>query len=175
MFLAAADVGGIQANDNLSGGHSFRQSRHRIERSPHRLQDRFEKLLFLGSSCTTREAFSIIGCLALCWQDHWSRPTNGMRSPKSLAFKLCQAYRRQHGFRPCQQICLGRATTSITRTVMSLRLCCDAFTWQRFLGSLASRFTELGKPRREFVYIEDAADACVFLMKSYSDGALERI
>ena len=172
VFLAAAKVGGILANDTFSA--QFLYDNLMIEaniiQAAHQAQ--VEKLLFLGSSCIypkhadqpiTEEAL-LTGPL---------EPTNEWYAIAKIAgIKLAQAYRRQYG---CD---------FISAMPTNLYGPGDNFDLQssHVLPALIRKAHEAklsgadhlvvwgsGKPYREFLHVDDCADACVFLMKHYSD------
>lgn len=171
VFLAAARVGGIHANDaypadfiydNLAIESNIVHAAHRIG---------VEKLLFLGSSCIyPRDAAQPMTESALLTGP--LEPTNQWYAIAKIAgIKLCQAYRRQHG---CDFISAmptnlygpgdnfhpenSHVPAALLRRFHDAKLggARDVVVW----GT--------GRPRREFLYVEDAADACVHLMRHYS-------
>jgi GDP-L-fucose synthase len=172
VFLAAATVGGILANDSRPA--EFLYDNLAIEANViHAARAAgVEKLLFLSSSCVyprlapqpmTEEAL-LTGAL---------EPTNQWYAVAKIAgMKLCQAYRRQYG---CDFICAmptnlyGQGdnydpASSHVAAALQVKV-------QRAKAALA-RSIEIwgtGTPTREFLYVDDLADALVFLMKSYSD------
>lgn len=172
VILAAAKVGGILANatrpadflhDNLAIATSVIEASYR---------HRTGKLLFLGSSCIypkfadqpIREEALLTGAL---------EPTNEAYAIAKIAgIKLAAAYRRQHGcdfisamptnlYGPGDNYDLeaGHVIPALIRKAHEAkRDGADTFTiW----GS--------GSPRREFLHVDDLADACVFLLETYSD------
>jgi GDP-L-fucose synthase len=172
IFLAAATVGGILANATRPA--EFLYDNLAIETNVIHAAWRtgVEKLLLLGSSCIyprlapqpmTEEAL-LTGPL---------EPTNEWYAVAKIAgIKLCQAYRRQYG---CDFIC-----------AMPTNLCGEGDNYDLQSGHVAAamqvkvhraimtgaREVEIwgtGMPRREFLYVEDLADALVFMMKHYSD------
>ena len=171
VFLAAARVGGILANDTFPV--DFLRDNLSIELNVIDAAHRHgvKKLLFLGSSCIypkfapqpMKEEHLLTGEL---------EPTNEPYAiAKIVGIKLCQAYRRQHG--------------ADFISVMPTNLCGpgDNFDLEtsHVLAALVRKFHEAkehgdpsvlvwgtGKPRREFLYVDDLADACLFLMNNYS-------
>ncbi|HEY0129857.1 MAG TPA: GDP-L-fucose synthase [Allosphingosinicella sp.] len=172
VFLAAAKVGGILANDsypadflydNLMIEANVIEAAHRVE---------VEKLLFLGSSCIypkfapqpiTEDAL-LTGPL---------EPTNEWYAIAKIAgIKLAQAYRRQH----------GRDFISAMPTNLYGPGDNFALNSSHVLPALIRKAHEArssgaplvvwgtGSPRREFLYVDDCADACVLLMNSYADA-----
>jgi GDP-L-fucose synthase len=171
VFLAAARVGGILANstypadflrDNLQIQVNVIESGHRHG---------VAKLCFLGSSCIypklapqpLREEYLLTGPL---------EPTNEWYAIAKLAgIKLCQAYSRQHGFSaisllPTNLYGPGDNFSLQNSHVLPalIRRCHEA----RERGDAELVVWGTGTPRREFLHVDDLADACVFLMRNYA-------
>jgi GDP-L-fucose synthase len=173
IFLAAALVGGIHANNtypadfianNLAIALNVIRGAHNVG---------VKKLLALGSSCIypkyaeqpMREEMLLSGPL---------EPTNEWYAiAKISAIKLCDAYRRQH----------GDDFISVMPTNMygpndnyhALNSHVPAALIRRFHEAKLNNTPTVtvwgsGKPRREFIAADDAADACIFVMKCYSDA-----
>jgi GDP-L-fucose synthase len=171
VFLAAAKVGGIHANntypvdflyDNLVIETNIIQGAHRAG---------VKKLLFLGSSCIyPREAAQPITEEALLTGP--LEPTNEWYAIAKIAgIKLCQAYRRQHGSdfisaMPTNLFGPGDNFHPENSHVPAGLL--TRFHQAKVDGSDEVTVWGTGSPKREFLYVDDLADACVFLMKHYS-------
>jgi len=171
VIVAAARVGGIHANntypvdflsDNLAIELNIINAAWAIG---------VGKLLFLGSSCIyPREAEQPVSEAALLTGP--LEPTNEWYAIAKIAgIKLCQAYRRQHGCdfisaMPCNLYGPGDNFHPENSHVPAalLRRIHEA----RVAGDRAVTVWGTGRPRREFLYVDDLADACVFLMKHYS-------
>ncbi|WP_423141277.1 GDP-L-fucose synthase [Parablastomonas sp. CN1-191] len=172
VFLAAARVGGIVAND--SAPVDFLQDNLLIATAviAGAYEGGAEKLLNLGSSCIyPRLAPQPIPEDALLTGP--LEPTNEWYAiAKIAAIKLAQAYRKQYGadmisamptnlYGPGDNFDLtsSHVMPALIRKVHEAKQTGSAVTiW----GT--------GTPRREFLYVDDCADACVFLMKHYSDA-----
>jgi GDP-L-fucose synthase len=173
VFCAAARVGGIQANSAFMAGFSMEnlQITCNIIDCAHIYG--VEKLLYLGSSCIyprecpqpVREDYLLTGPL---------EPTNeGYALAKIVGVRLCEYYRKQYGahFISCMPAnlygpgdCYDESKNHVVPALI-----------RRFhnakIGNLpAVEIWGTGAARREFMYIDDAAEACVFLMEHY-DGA----
>lgn len=172
VFLAAAKVGGILANDsfpadfltdNLLIATNVIDAAHR---------QGVAKLLFLGSSCIyPRLAPQPIVEDALLSGP--LEPTNAWYAIAKIAgIKLCQAYRRQHGCdfisaMPTNLYGPGDNFDLASSHVLPalIRKAHEA----KASGADAITIWGTGLPRREFLNVDDLADACVFLMQHYSD------
>ena len=174
VVVAAAKVGGILANASYPADflHENLMIEANLIHAAHRVG--VAKLLFLGSSCIyPREAPQPIPEDALLTGP--LEPTNEWYAIAKIAgIKLCQAYRRQHG---CD---------FISAMPCNLYGPNDYFHPERshVIPALIRRFHEAarrgdaevvcwgtGRPRREFLHVDDLADACVFLLRRYSDAA----
>jgi len=171
VFLAAAKVGGIHANstypadfiaDNLGIALNVIRGAH---------LHGVKKLLFLGSSCIypklapqpMTEDMLLTGPL---------EPTNQWYAVAKIAgIKLCEAYRRQHGadfvsVMPTNLYGPGDNYHPDDSHVPAALI-------RRLHESKVAKSPDVtvwgtGKPRREFLAVDDLADACVFVMKHYS-------
>lgn len=174
VFLAAAIVGGIVANDsnpvefltdNLQIQSNILSTAHKIG---------VEKLLFLGSSCIyprlapqpLQEDSLLTGPL---------EPTNQWYAVAKIAgIKQCQAYRKEYGrdFISCMPTNLygpGDNFDLMSSHVLPALLV-KAHN-AKMAGDPVLAVWGSGNPRREFLYVEDAAEACVHLMKTYSEDS----
>jgi GDP-L-fucose synthase len=171
VFLAAAKVGGILANDSYPADFLFDNliiETNLIE-AAHRCQ--VEKLLFLGSSCIyPKQAVQPIDESALLTGPLES--TNEWYAIAKIAgIKLCQAYRRQHG---CDFI--SAMPTNLYGPGDNFDLQSSHVLPALIRKAHEAKVSQLpsmtiwgtGSPRREFLFVDDCADACVHLMKNYS-------
>jgi GDP-L-fucose synthase len=178
VFLAAAKVGGIAANDTLRAEFIYDNLiiAANVIHAAH--ENGAEKLMFLGSSCIypklapqpLREDSMLTGPL---------EPTNEPYAIAKIAgIKMVEAYRNQYG--------------SDFINVMPTNLYGPGDNYHpehsHVVAALIRRFHEAkhagiskvvvwgtGTPRREFLYVDDLADACIHLMKNYSSGELVNI
>jgi len=173
VVITAAKVGGILANatspadflyDNLMIEANLIHAAH---------ESGADKLLFLGSSCIyPKEAAQPIGEDALLGGA--LEPTNEAYAVAKIAgVKLCQAYRAQHGkdfisVMPCNLYGAGdRFDAAASHVIPALMMKAEA---AKMRGDAALEVWGTGAPLREFLYVDDLADACVFALKNYSDG-----
>jgi GDP-L-fucose synthase len=171
VFLAAAKVGGILANDTYPADFLYDNLilEANIIHAAHKVG--VEKLMFLGSSCIypkfaeqpIREESLLTGEL---------ETTNEWYAIAKIAgIKLCQAYRRQHGrdfisAMPTNLYGPGDNFDLKSSHVMPalIRKAHEA----KVSGASDITVWGTGTPRREFLHVDDCADACVHLMKTYS-------
>ena len=172
IFLAAARVGGIHANNAYPA--EFLHDNLVIETSIVNAawKTGVEKLLFLGSACIyPKEAPQPMAEDALLTGP--LEPTNEWYSLAKIAgIKLCQAYRRQYGCdfiaaQPNNLYGPGDNFDLMNSHVLPA-LMSKAHT-AKIKGDPSIEVWGSGRPKREFLYVEDLADALVFLMEHYSD------
>lgn len=173
VFLAAAKVGGILANDSYPA--DFLYDNLMIEANVIEAAHRSgtQKLLFLGSSCIyPRLAPQPIPEDALLTGP--LEPTNEWYAIAKIAgIKLCEAYRRQHGsdFISAMPTNLyGPGDNFDLQSSHVLPALIRKAHAAKQEGAAALPIWGTGSPLREFLHVDDCADACVFLMKSYSDA-----
>jgi GDP-L-fucose synthase len=172
VFIAAAKVGGIHANDTQPAAFLFEnlQIQNNLIHSAHK--NGVRKLLFLGSSCIypklapqpLKEEYLLTGPL---------EPTNEWYAVAKIAgIKLCQAYRRQHG---CDFISAmptnmyGPNDNYDLQTSHVLPALIRKFHEAKQTSAATVTCWGTGAPLREFLYADDLAGACVFLMQNYSE------
>jgi GDP-L-fucose synthase len=172
VFLAAAKVGGILANDSYPADfiRDNLQIQTNVIDAAHR--HGVDKLLFLGSSCIyprecpqpIREEYLLSGPL---------EETNQWYAVAKIAgIKQCQAYRRQYGF---NAVCAmptnlyGPGDNFDPKTSHALPALLRRFHEAAENGDETITVWGSGKPRREFLHVDDLADACLFLMRHYNE------
>ncbi|KAB7732024.1 NAD-dependent epimerase/dehydratase family protein [Rudanella paleaurantiibacter] len=172
VFLAAAKVGGILANNTYRAEFLYDNLMIESNIIHSAYQNKVTKLLFLGSSCIypkmapqpLREESLLTGLL---------EPTNEPYAIAKIAgIKLCEAYRSQYG------------ANFISAMPTNLYGPNDNYDLQgsHVLPALIRKFHDAkinnlptvevwgtGSPRREFLHADDLADACVFLMNNYNE------
>ncbi len=174
VFLAAGRVGGIQPNDSYPADFIYDNLaiEANVIHAAHKVG--VEKLLFLGSSCIyPRAAAQPMSESALLTGP--LEPTNEWYAIAKIAgIKLCQAYRRQH-----RRDFIAAMPTNLYGPGDNFHpqnSHVPAALLRRFHEAKVAHAAEVtvwgtGTPRREFMFVEDAADACVHLMKHYSGEA----
>lgn len=173
IFLAAAKVGGIQANDRYRAEfiHQNLLIEANVIHGAHCAG--VQRLLFLGSSCIyprdcpqpIREEYLLSGPL---------EPTNEPYAIAKIAgVKLCESYNRQYGRKY-----ITAMPTNLYGPNDNYDLC-DSHALAALLSKAAQAKRDgarrlvvwgTGKPRREFLHVDDLADACVFLMEQGYEG-----
>ena len=171
VFVAAATVGGIMANNSRPAEFLYDNLVIETNIVDAAWRTGVEKLLFLGSSCVypkfaeqpIREEALLTGAL---------EPTNEWYAIAKIAgIKLCQAYRRQYD---CDFISAMPTNLYGQGDSYDLAQSHVAAALQVKIHRAVREKTDsveiwgTGKPRREFLFVDDLADALVFLMKRYS-------
>jgi len=172
IFMAAATVGGILANDTRPADFLYDNMTIETNVIDGAWRTGVEKLLLLGSSCIyprlapqpIPETALLTGAL---------EPTNEWYAIAKIAgIKLCQAYRRQHG---CDFISTmppnlygpnDNFDPSSSHVLPALLLKAHR---AKIGGVGEMEIWGSGSPRREFLYVDDLADALVHVMKTYSE------
>lgn len=178
VVMAAARVGGIQANntrpaefirDNLLIQDNVIDAAHRAG---------VAKFVFLGSSCIypklapqpIKEDYLLTGPL---------EPTNEWYAVAKIAgLKMCQAYRRQYGFNAISLMptnLYGPGDNFDLENSHVLPALIRRFHEAKQRGDTTMTIWGTGTPRREFLHVDDLADAVVHLMKSYEDEPIVNI
>lgn len=172
VFLAAAKVGGIQANNTYRAEFLYDNLAIQLNVINEAYISGVKKLLFLGSSCIypklapqpLREESLLTGLL---------EPTNEPYAIAKIAgIKMCEAYRDQYG---CNFISAmptnlyGPNDNYDLKNSHVLPALLRKFHEAQEGGSSGVEVWGSGTPKREFLHVDDMAEACVFLMKNY-DG-----
>ncbi len=176
VFLAAAKVGGIIANDRNPADFMYDNMIMEMNVIKSAMENNVKKLMFLGSSCIypkmapqpMREEYLLTGEL--------EQTNEAYALAKISGLKYCEYLNRQYG------------TDFISVMPTNLYGKNDNYhpEYSHVLPALIRRFHEAkisnksevvcwgtGKPKREFLYADDLADACVFLMENYSASELQ--
>ena len=172
VMLAAAKVGGILANDSYPAEFLYDNLMIEANIVDAAWRNGTEKLLFLGSSCIYpkfAEQPIVEGALLTGPLE----PTNEWYAVAKIAgIKLCQAYRRQYGadFISAMPTNLyGPGDNYDLQSSHVLPALIRKAHEAREAGASSIEIWGTGTPRREFLHVDDLADGCVFLMKTYSD------
>ena len=175
VFLASTRSGGIAANQKYAADfiYSNLESQNNIIHASYKFG--VKKLLFFAGSCVypkecpqpMKEEYLLTGPLEVT--------SEAYSIAKIAGIKLCQSYKKQYGF---------NAITAIPATVYGPGSDVEAET-AHVIGALIGKFASAvsngdkevvvwgtGKPCREFLYVSDFVDACLFLMEKYNDNEM---
>lgn len=178
IFLAAAKVGGIQANNIYRGEFLYQNLMIEANVVHAAFEAGVKRMLFLGSSCIyprdcaqpIREEYLLTG------------PLEATNEPYAIAkiagLKLCESYNRQYGTRyvaamPTNLYGPNDNYDLANSHVLPALIRKAHEAKQR--GETRLVVWGTGRPRREFLYVDDLAEACVFLMDNESSEALINI
>ena len=171
VFLAAAKVGGIQANNIYRADFLYENLMIESNIIHASYVNRVNKLLFLGSSCIypkmapqpLKEEYLLTDEL-----EHTNEP---YAIAKIAGIKLCESYRRQYG---CNFISAmptnlyGPNDNYDLNNSHVLPALLRKFHTAKLNGEKEVTVWGSGNPMREFLYVDDLADACLFLMREYN-------
>lgn len=178
VFLAAAKVGGIVANNTYKGQFLFEnlQIQNSVIHGSHLAG--VKKLMFLGSSCIypklapqpLKEDYLLTGLL---------EPTNEPYAIAKIAgIKMCEAYRDQYGSNFISVMptnLYGPNDNYDLNNSHVLPAMIRKFHEAKRDGKPTVELWGTGSPMREFLHADDLADACVYLMETYDDSTLVNI
>jgi GDP-L-fucose synthase len=178
VFLAAAKVGGIVANNKFRADFLYENLMIQSNVIHHSYLNSVTKLLFLGSSCIypkfapqpIKEEYLLTGEL---------EPTNEPYAIAKIAgIKMCDAYRSQFG---CNFISVmptnlyGLNDNYDLENSHVLPAMLRKFHEAKISNASFVTLWGTGSPKREFLHADDMADACVFLMQNYNDSEIINI
>ena len=178
VFLAAAKVGGILANNTYRADFLYDNLMIEANVIHSAWQYGVQKLMFLGSSCIypkmapqpLKEDYLLTGLL---------EPTNEPYAIAKIAgIKLCDAYRAQHGSRFISVMptnLYGPNDNYHPENSHVLPALIRKFHEAKRDGAPFVTLWGTGTPRREFLHVDDLADACYFLMQTYDEPGLVNI
>lgn len=178
VFLAAAKVGGIEANNTYRAQFIYENLMIQNNVIHHSYLNGVKKLLFLASSCVypklapqpIKEEYLLTGDL---------EPTNEPYAIAKIAgIKMCENYNRQYGTRfisvmPTNLYGPGDNYDPETSHVLPALL--YKFNRAKVEGLDKVEAWGSGKPRREFLHVDDLARACFHLMHNYEDSKIVNI
>jgi GDP-L-fucose synthase len=178
VFLAAAKVGGIVANNTYRADFLYENLAIQNNVIHAAYVNQVTKLMFLGSSCIypklapqpLKESYLLTGLL---------EPTNEPYAIAKIAgIKMCEAYRAQYG---CNFISVmptnlyGPNDNYDLQNSHVLPAMIRKFHEAKERGDQSMELWGTGSPMREFLYADDLAEACMFLMETYNDAELVNI
>ncbi|TRX13409.1 GDP-L-fucose synthase [Flavobacterium gawalongense] len=178
VFLAAAKVGGIIANNTYRADFIYENLMIQNNVIHQAYVNNVKKLMFLGSSCIypklapqpLKEDYLLTGVL---------EPTNEPYAIAKIAgIKMCDAYRDQYG---CNFISVmptnlyGPNDNYDLTTSHVLPAMLRKFIMAKRNGDASVTIWGTGSPKREFLHADDLAEACLFLMENYNEAGLVNI
>ena len=178
VFLAAAKVGGIIANNTFRADFIYENLMIQSNVIHQAYVNGVKKLMFLGSSCIypklapqpLKEEYLLTGLL---------EPTNEPYAIAKIAgIKMCDAYRDQYG---CNFISVmptnlyGPNDNYDLNNSHVLPAMLRKFIMAKRKGEASVTIWGTGSPLREFLHADDLAEACLFLMENYNDAGLVNI
>ena len=178
VFLAAAKVGGIKANDDFRGDFIYQNImiQSNIIKSSH--DNGVKKLLFLGSSCIypkmspqpIKEEYLLTGLL---------EPTNDAYAIAKIAgIKMCQDFNKQYGTNYISVMPTNLYGTNDNYDLNNshvLPALIRKFHEAKIEGKDQVEIWGSGTPKREFLHVDDLADACIHLMLNYNGSEIVNI
>lgn len=178
VFLAAAKVGGILANDSYPAEFIYRNLAIQTHVIDAAYRSGVRKLLFLGSSCIypkhapqpMKETDLLSGTL---------EPTNEAYAVAKIAgIKMCQAYNRQYATRFMSAMptnLYGPHDNFDLNSSHVLPAMIRKFHEAKIGGASSVVLWGTGTPRREFLHVDDLAEACLFLMQNDAGGEIVNV
>ena len=178
VFLAAAKVGGIVANNTYKADFIYENLMIQNNVIHQAYVNKVKKLMFLGSSCIypkmapqpLKEEYLLTGIL---------EPTNEPYAIAKIAgIKMCDSYRDQYG---CNFISVmptnlyGPNDNYDLKNSHVLPAMLRKFITAKRNNDASVTIWGTGSPKREFLYADELADACLFLMESHNDSGLVNI
>ena len=178
VILAAAKVGGIQANISYPAQFIYENLAIQNNIIHSSYQYRAKKLLFFGSACSypricpqpMKEEYLLSGYL---------EPTNEPYAVAKIAgIKMCEAYNRQYG---TNFICAvptniyGPNDNFDPNNSHVIPALIRKFHEAKIKGLPSVKVWGSGNQRREFIYVDDVAEACLFLMNNYNNSKIINI
>ena len=178
VFLAAAKVGGIKANDDFRADFIYENImiQSNIIKASH--DNGVKKLLFLGSTCIypkmspqpIKEEYLLTGSL---------EPTNDAYAiAKISGIKMCQSFNKQYGTNYISVMptnLYGPNDNYDLNNSHVLPAMIRKFHEAKLEGKNEVEIWGTGTPKREFLYVDDLADACHHLMLNYNDSEIVNI
>lgn len=173
VFLAAAKVGGIKANSDMCGDFIYQNLMIQSNIIESSREYGVKKLLFLGSSCIypkmcpqpIKEEYLLSGYL---------EPTNDAYSIAKIAgIKMCQSYNYQYGTNFISVMptnLYGGGDNYDPNTSHVLPALINKIHTAKINNTKFVEVWGTGDPMREFLYVDDLADACIYLINNYDSS-----
>jgi GDP-L-fucose synthase len=178
VFMAAAKVGGILANNNYRGDFLYKNIMIQSNVIECARVSKVKKLLFMGSSCIypklaaqpLKEEYLLSGLL-----ENTNEP---YAIAKIAGIKMCEAYRHQYGCNFINVMPTNLYGPNDNYDVLNSHVLPAMI--RKFHQAVTNREEAVilwgtGTPQREFLYVDDLAEACVYLMKVYNSAEVLNI
>jgi GDP-L-fucose synthase len=178
VFLAAAKVGGIKANNEMKGDFIYENIMIQSNIIKSSKDHNVKKLIFLGSSCIypkmspqpIKEEYLLTGSL---------EPTNDAYAIAKIAgIKMCQSFNQQYGTNYISVMptnLYGPNDNYDLNNSHVLPAMIRKFHEAKLEGKDKVEIWGTGTPMREFLYVDDLADACIHLMLNYNSSEVVNI
>ena len=178
VFLAAAKVGGIVANNTYRADFLYENLAIQNNIIHGSYLNKVKKLMFLGSSCIypklapqpLKESYLLSGYL--------EQTNEPYAIAKIAGIKMCEAYRAQYGCNFISVMPTNLYGTNDNYDLVNshvLPAMIRKFHEAKDKGASEMTLWGTGSPMREFLHADDLAEACLFLMKNYNDSELVNI
>ena len=178
VFLAAAKVGGIYANNEYPAEFIFQNLQIQNNIIHNSYLNGVKKLLFLGSSCIypldckqpIKENYLLTGLL--------EKTNESYAIAKIAGIKMCQSYNRQYGTKFISVMptnLYGQNDNFNLKTSHVLPALINKFHQAKLNNDKEVVIWGTGSPMREFLYVDDLVDACTFLMNNYEENEIVNI
>lgn len=178
VFLAAAKVGGIKANNDFKADFIYQNLMIQTNVINASYQNGVKKLLFLGSSCIypkmatqpLKEEYLLSGKL--------ESSNDAYAIAKISGIKMCQSFNVQYGTNFISVMptnLYGRGDNYHLENSHVMPALIRKFHEAKTAGNHEVEIWGSGKPMREFLYVDDLAEACLFLMLNYNDSEIVNI
>ncbi len=171
VFICAAKVGGIYANDNYPASFIYENLQMQNALIHHAWEHKVKKLLFLGSSCIyprqcpqpIKEEYLLSGPLESTNQSY--------ALAKIAGIQMCDAYRKQYNFNAISVMptnLYGQGDNYHPENSHVIPALIGRFHAAKVANAHEVCIWGTGKPRREFLHVDDLAKACLLLMEKYN-------
>ena len=178
VFLSAAKVGGIKANNDFKADFIYQNLMIQTNVINASYQTGVKKLLFLGSSCIypklapqpLKEDYLLSGLL--------EETNDAYAIAKIAGIKMCQSFNQQYGTNFISVMptnLFGPGDNYNLQTSHVLPALIRKFHEAKSCGKSEVVIWGTGNPMREFLYVEDLAEACVYLMLNYNESEIINI
>ena len=173
VILAAAKVGGIHANDTYPADFIMKNLQIECNVIDAAYKNQVEKLLFLGSSCIYPKECPQPIKEEYLLSDYLEKTNEAYALAKIAGLKMCSYYNRQYGTNyisvmPCNLYGINDNFSLENSHVLPALI--RKFHEAKIKGKTTVTIWGSGKPLREFLNVDDLADACLFLMDHYEGG-----